>query len=278
MSNKRVKCRCGSIVGNYYYEKHLQTYKHKLFIKNEKKAKNRIKCECGSVVGNYYYEQHLQTYKHKLFIKNKKRSHTVTIDMVTNKIKKQTKKKGEDIPKSFCTDFYYILPTKYNKIFEKYNDDYYNLVKRYNNLKNVYDTAIKKHNKVVTNNKIKRYNSQITKINVIKKWMKIGRYSSIKDIINQNIKTLKRFGKFYIGITSNCQNRATGHFKKNLKNMIVLWRTKSLDKVRKAEGDILDLHCNDKNCINIAQYGGGGNIPKNYPNYYLYILTNWTDA
>ena len=93
--------------------------------------------------------------------------------MVTNKTKK-----GEDIvPKSFNTDFYYILPTKYNKIFEKYNDDYYNLSKRYNSLINVYDTAIKKHNRVVTNKNIKIYNSQITKINIIKKWMQIGRYN-----------------------------------------------------------------------------------------------------
>ena len=60
--------------------------------------------------------------------------------------------------------------------------------------------------------------------------------------------------------------------------MIVLWKTKSLDKVCRAEDDMLYLHSEDVNCINIAQYGGGGNIPKNYPNYYLYILTNWTDA
>ncbi len=276
-AKNKIKCRCGSIVGDYYYEKHLQTYKHKLFIKNEKKAKNRIKCRCGSVVGNYYYEKHLQTYKHKLFIKNKKKSHTATINMVTNKIKKQTKKGEDIIPNSFSTDFYYILPTKYNKIFEKYNDDYYNLVKRYNNLKNVYDTAIKKHNRIVTNKTIERYNSQITKINVIKKWMQNGRYNSIKDNINQNIKTLKKFGKFYIGITSNCENRAKGtdHFQKNLENMIVLWKTKSLSKVCQAEDDMIDLHYDDKNCMNIAQYGGGGNIPKNCPNYYLYILTNY---
>ena len=105
--------------------------------------------------------------------------------------------------------------------------------------------------------------------------MQIRSYNSIKDIINKNINKLKIFGKFYIGITSNCKNRATGHFKKNLGNMIVLWKTKSLDRLRKAECDMLDLHYDDLNCINMARHGGGGNIPKNYPNYYLYILTNY---
>ena len=107
--------------------------------------------------------------------------------------------------------------------------------------------------------------------------MQTGRYNSVKDVINQNIKTLKKFGEFYIGMTSNCKNRAkdTDLLKKNLENMILLWKTKSLDKVCQAEDDILYLHYGDVNCMNIAQCCGGGNIPKKCPNYYLYILTNY---
>ncbi len=118
-------------------------------------------------------------------------------------------------------------------------------------------------------------NSKIYNINVINKWMITGRYNQIKASIRSKISKLTKSGNFYIGITHDCikRSKATAHLNKNLENIIVLWKTSSLQKVRQSEKDMLDIYYNYKRCINKAS-GGGGNLPNNKSYYYLYVLTN----
>ncbi|MBA43227.1 MAG: hypothetical protein CMF62_04350 [Magnetococcales bacterium] len=82
-------------------------------------------------------------------------------------------------------------------------------------------------------------------------------YLETKDSILQ----LKKYKKFYIGVTKDPEERIKDHYNNKelkLKSMFVLCRCQNNTTAKKLEDKLLVRFHNKKNCLNKTQYGGGG--------------------
>jgi hypothetical protein len=97
-----------------------------------------------------------------------------------------------------------------------------------------------------------------------------GRPSAVATILRRRVSAYTREGvvsRFKIGITNNPRARFSNGYSADYDEMIVLYKSWSLDSVSKVELDILE-HNEEITENRIA--GGGGNYGN--PPYYLYIV------
>jgi len=97
-----------------------------------------------------------------------------------------------------------------------------------------------------------------------------GRPSEIAAVLRRRVSAYTRDGvvsKFKIGITNNPRARFSKGYSTDYDEMIVLYKSKSLDSVSQVECDLID---HNKEITKNRIAGGGGNYGE--PPYYLYIV------
>lgn len=99
--------------------------------------------------------------------------------------------------------------------------------------------------------------------------LRIGRPSEVAAILRRTVSAYTREGvvsRFKIGITNNPRARFSNGYSTDYDEMIVLYKSTSLDSVSKVECDLID-HNKE---ITKNRIAGGGNYGD--PPYYLYIV------
>jgi hypothetical protein len=97
-----------------------------------------------------------------------------------------------------------------------------------------------------------------------------GRPSAVATILRRRMSAYTREGvvsRFKIGITNNPRARFSNGYSGDYDEMIVLYKSKSLDSVSRVEYDLID---HNKEITKNRIAGGGGNYGD--PPYYLYIV------
>jgi len=95
-----------------------------------------------------------------------------------------------------------------------------------------------------------------------------GRPSTVASALRRRVSAYTRnVGRFKIGITNNPRRRFSNGYSADYDEMIVLYKSSSIDSVSQVERDLID-HNQEITKNRIA--GGGGNYGD--PPYYLYLV------
>jgi hypothetical protein len=98
-----------------------------------------------------------------------------------------------------------------------------------------------------------------------------GRPAEVASTLRRRVSayTRDRVGRFKIGITNNPSGRFSNGYARDYDEMIVLYRSPSLDSVSQVERDLIEH--NEE--ITRNRIAGGGNYGE--PPYYLYLVVRY---